>query len=140
MLIGELGRQAGVSTRTLRYYESIGLLAARRTSSGYRDYDDADLAAVREIRTLVEHGFTLEETRPFLDCMRAGNAVAGSCPDSLAVYRRKLGEVDTYLARLNRIRTELEASLQDALRSRGQAADQPRCAFSPTEHPPEGPR
>src|ERR1700712_5004111 len=123
MLIGQLSRQAGVSTRTLRYYESLGLLAAKRTASGYRDYDEADLAAVREIRTLVKHGFTLEETRPFLDCLRAGNAIAGSCPDSLAVYRRKLGEVDEYLARLQRIRTELEASLRNALGSRGPASD-----------------
>src|ERR1700712_3982390 len=129
MLIGQLSRQAGVSTRTLRYYESLGLLAAKRTASGYRDYDEADLAAVREIRTLVEHGFTLEETRPFLDCLRAGNAVAGSCPDSLAVHRRKLDEVAEYLARLNPIRAELEASLQDALRSRARPGDEPRCAF-----------
>jgi DNA-binding transcriptional MerR regulator len=129
MLIGELGRQAGVSTRTLRYYETLGLLPARRTSNGYRDYDETDLAAVREIRSLIDLGFSLDETRPFLDCLRAGNAVAGSCPDSLAVYRRKLDEVDAYLQRLTRIRADLEAAVDDALLQRG-APPEPRCAFS----------
>jgi DNA-binding transcriptional MerR regulator len=37
--IGELGERAGVSTKTIRFYESVGVLAPpRRTPSGYRDY------------------------------------------------------------------------------------------------------
>src|ERR1700712_310628 len=110
MLIGELGRQAGVSTRTLRYYEALGLIPARRTSNGYRDYDESDLAAVREIRTLIDLGFSLDQTRPFLECLRAGNAVAGSCPDSLEVYRHKLDEVEAWITRLQQIRAGLQAS------------------------------
>ena len=45
MKIGELGDRCGVTAKTIRYYESIGLLAEPdRTSSGYRDYgDDASL-------------------------------------------------------------------------------------------------
>ena len=134
MLIGELGRQAGVSTRTLRYYEALGLIPARRTSNGYRDYDESDLAAVREIRTLIDLGFSLDQTRPFLECLRAGNAVAGSCPDSLAVYRRKLDEVDAYLVRLTRVRSDLEAAVHDALHERG-LPPEPRCAFSSASSP-----
>lgn len=130
MLIGELGRRAGVSPRTLRYYESLGLLRSRRTSNGYREYDDDDLVAVQEIRSLVELGFTLEETRPFLECLRAGNSVAGSCPDSLAVYRHKLDEVDAYLDRLTRVRSELASALEDAQRARRLTPDEPGCAFS----------
>lgn len=130
MLIGELGRRAGVSTRTVRYYESLGLLQASRASNGYREYGDDDLAAVLEIRSLIDLGFSLEETRPFLECLRAGNAVAGSCPDSLAVYRRKLDEVDAYLERLTRVRSELTAALHDAQRARSHQTDEPRCAFS----------
>jgi DNA-binding transcriptional MerR regulator len=130
MRIGELSRQAGVSPRTLRHYESLGLLPAARSSNGYRSYDADDLQAVREIRALVELGFSLEETRPFLECLRAGNALGGSCPDSLAVYRRKLDEVDAYLAKLVRIRAALEDSLDAALRLRRPPPDEPRCAFS----------
>ena len=43
MRIGELAARVGTSTRTLRYYESRGLLRARRAVNGYRDYDEDDL-------------------------------------------------------------------------------------------------
>ena len=85
MRIGELARQAGVSTRTLRHYEALGLVTARRAANGYRDYGGAELRAVAEIRSLAELGFSLEETRPFVECLRAGHALSGSCPDSIAV-------------------------------------------------------
>ena len=136
MRIGELGRRAGVSTRTLRHYEALGLLPARRTANGYRDYDEADAAAVVEIRTLVGLGFALEDTRPFVDCLRAGNPSGASCADSVAVYRRKLAEADASLARLHAVRGELAAQLRDAL-----AARTPRCAFDhgPTISPEEQP-
>jgi hypothetical protein len=50
--IGELAARVGTSTRTLRYYEARGLLPARRSVNGYRDYDEDDLRLVREIRAL----------------------------------------------------------------------------------------
>lgn len=73
MRIGELARRAGVSTRTLRHYEAMGLVTARRAANGYRGYAGAELRAVAEIRALAGLGFTLEETRPFVECLRAGN-------------------------------------------------------------------
>ena len=135
MRIGELGRRAGVSTRTLRHYESLGLLSARRRANGYREYDEGDAAAVAEIRALVGLGFALEDTRPFVECLRAGNASGGSCPDSLAVYRRKLAEVDAYLVRLRRVRDELAAQLHAAQAARAA----PRCALAPDPYPQEEP-
>jgi DNA-binding transcriptional MerR regulator len=125
MRIGELGCRAGVSARTLRHYEELGLLEARRRSNGYRDYDERDLRVVAEIRSLVELGFALEETRPFVECLRAGNPTGASCPDSRAVQRRKLAEVDDWLARLQAVRRELVAQLGDP--------PVPRCAVTPDE-------
>jgi DNA-binding transcriptional MerR regulator len=122
MRIGELADRVGVSTRTLRHYESLGLLPGRRGANGYRVYDDADVRAVREIRMLVGLGFALEETRPFVDCLRAGHERAGSCPDSLAVLRRKIAEVDESVDRLRRVRAELGDQLVEATHA--------RCEFS----------
>ena len=49
--IGELGREAGVSAKTIRYYESVGLLdEPARTESGYRDYDDDAVERLRFVR------------------------------------------------------------------------------------------
>ncbi|AHH93441.1 MerR family transcriptional regulator [Kutzneria viridogrisea] len=111
MRIGELAELTGTSTRSLRYYEEQGLLSARRDAKGYREYDEADLRAVREIRSLLAIGFGLEDTRPFVACLRAGGASGDSCPDSVAVYRRKLAEIDDCIDRLQAVRTQLARSI-----------------------------
>lgn len=125
MRIGELGDRAGVSTRTLRHYEHLGLLPARRRANGYREYDDHDLRVVAEIRSLVELGFSLEETRPFVECLRSGQPTGVSCAASREVQRRKLAEVDAWLGRLHSVRDELAAQLG--------APPEPRCAVTPRE-------
>ncbi|AKG44035.1 MerR family transcriptional regulator [Streptomyces xiamenensis] len=129
MRISELAERAGVSTRTLRDGgtsrpkaggEARGLLSAPRAANGYRVYDDADLEVVRQIRTLQGSGFGLEETRPFVECLRAGHPRGDSCPDSLDVYRRKLAEIDALMERLRAVRAEVSERL---LRS----ATEPKC-------------
>ncbi|WP_304451668.1 MerR family transcriptional regulator [Nocardiopsis sp. YSL2] len=114
MRIGELARRAGVSTRTLRYYESRGLIPSRREVNGYRVYDDADLRLVEQIRTLQDFGFGLEETRPFVECLRAGHPTGDSCPASLEVYRGKLAELDTLIDELRAVRHQVSAQLARA--------------------------
>lgn len=119
MRIGELARTTGTTARALRYYEAQGLLSAPRTSNGYREYDETHLKLVREIQALQAVGFALEDTRPFVECLRAGNESGDSCPDSVAVYQRKLAEVDGMLARLTEVRRELADKLQRSRDDRG---------------------
>jgi DNA-binding transcriptional MerR regulator len=114
MRIGELAERAGTTTRTLRYYESRGLLPARRAVNGYRAYDEEDLRLLRQIRLLQDFGFELEETRPFVDCLRAGHPSGDSCPASLEVYRRKLAEIDDCLDRLLAVREQVRGELARA--------------------------
>ncbi len=114
MRIGELANRAGTSTRTLRYYEEHGLLAARRTTNGYRDYDETDLRLVREIRSLLDIGFNLEETRPFVECLRSGRRTGAECPASLEVLGRKLVDLDTCIARLLAVRGQVSREIAAA--------------------------
>ncbi|EFL34964.1 Cu(I)-responsive transcriptional regulator [Streptomyces viridochromogenes DSM 40736] len=114
MRIGELAARAGTTTRTLRYYESRGLLPARRAGNGYRTYDESDLRLLRQIRTLQDFGFDLEETRPFVECLRAGHPEGDSCPASLAVYRRKLDELDSLIGQLSGVRDTVARQLARA--------------------------
>ncbi|MGN9914754.1 MerR family transcriptional regulator [Phytohabitans sp. LJ34] len=107
MRIGELAGQAGTTTRALRYYEAHGLVRPRRAANGYRDYDEAELRVVREIRALLAAGFVLDEIRPFVACLRAGNPSGDVCPDSVSVLRRKLAEVEAYIERLETVRRQL---------------------------------
>ncbi|WIX99987.1 MerR family transcriptional regulator [Amycolatopsis mongoliensis] len=115
MRIGELARRTGTTTRALRFYEAQGLLAARRSANGYREYDEGDLQLVKEIQTLQTVGLSLDETRPFVDCLRSGHETGDSCASSIEVYRRKLEEADALLSRLGGIRAELAAKLAGAL-------------------------
>ncbi|MFJ3498856.1 MerR family transcriptional regulator [Streptomyces sp. NPDC086091] len=118
MRIGELAARAGTTTRALRYYEARGLLPARRDTLGHRAYDEGDLRLLRQIRTLREAGFDLEETRPFVECLRAGHPEGDTCPASLAVYRRKLDELDALVAELTAARARVAGQLARAERAR----------------------
>jgi DNA-binding transcriptional MerR regulator len=118
MLIGELAEQAGTSTRTLRYYEAHGLVRPARSANGYRVYDEAELRVVNEIRALIAVGFDLDDIRPFVACLRAGNTSGDVCPDSVAVLRRKLAEVDACIDRLRAVRQQLHTQLTKAISER----------------------
>ncbi|GAB2858580.1 MerR family transcriptional regulator [Streptomyces deserti] len=118
MRIGELAARAGTTTRTLRYYEARGLLPARRDANGYRTYDETDLKLLRQIRTLQDCGFELEETRPFVECLRAGHPEGDTCPASLAVYRRKLDELDALIGELSAVRRTVARQLARAEHAR----------------------
>src|SRR4030081_3938506 len=111
MRIGELARRAGTTTRALRFYESQGLLEARRSANGYREYDEEDFRLVNEILTLQAVGLSLNDTRTFVECLRASNETGDSCVYSIEAYKPKLAEVDACLNRLNSVRASLLVKL-----------------------------
>ncbi|NDZ78717.1 MerR family transcriptional regulator [Streptomyces sp. SID10853] len=129
MRIGELAERAGTTTRALRYYESRELLPARRAVNGYRTYDEDDLRLLQQIRTLQDFGFDLEETRPFVECLRAGHPAGDVCPASLAVYRRKLSELDALIGELQGVRARVGAELARA-EAELPGGPEPRCELS----------
>ncbi len=114
MKIGELAREAGVSTKAVRYYESVGLLHAERLSNGYRDYAIQDVRMVREIRELAAVGIRVEQAKPFLDCLIAGNSKGDDCPDAVTAYREAITELDGRIADLAGRRAALTELLNDA--------------------------
>ncbi|WP_045742168.1 MerR family transcriptional regulator [Actinoplanes rectilineatus] len=114
MLIGELAREAGVTIRALRYYEKAGLLTPARSANGYRHYDEVALRQVAQIRELTALGLSVEETRPFVECLAGGHDSADECPASLAAYRAAIDALSTRIARLTRWRDELAGHLDSA--------------------------
>lgn len=66
--VGELARRTGLSVRTLRYYDGIGLLSpSRRSEGGHRLYTAKDVVRLQRIKSLRALGFTLREIREYLD-------------------------------------------------------------------------
>ncbi|MER5547829.1 MerR family transcriptional regulator [Streptomyces sp. NPDC002589] len=114
MRISELARQAGVTTKAVRYYESLGLITPERLANGYRNYDEDDVRLVREIRTLHRLGIPVERTRPFLECLAAGRVYADDCPASLAGYREAIDELTERIEALSARRAVLITHLNAA--------------------------
>lgn len=83
MRIGQLADAAGVSAKTVRYYESEGLLhEPDRTPSGYRDYDADTVDRLAFIRHAQAAGLTLRQIREILEVRDGAHAPAGTSPTS----------------------------------------------------------
>lgn len=120
MKIGEVGEHADVSVKTIRYYESIGLLAEpSRTPSGYRDYDAVAVDRLKFIRDAQATGLTLAEIASVLELKGSGEQ---SCSHTAALLDRHLTEIDEQIERLENTRTALTA-----LADRAEALDPSSC-------------
>lgn len=73
--IRQVAQKVGVSSKTLRYWESRGLIArAARTHTNYRRYTQADLERILFIRKAQSLGFTLVEIRRVFELAGSGQA------------------------------------------------------------------
>ncbi|GIG53967.1 heavy metal-responsive transcriptional regulator [Demequina activiva] len=112
MRIGELARQAGVTAKTVRYYESIGLLAdPGRTGSGYREYGEDALERLRFVRDAQAAGLTLKESGTILDMKSEGER---TCHHTQELLDRHLADIDAQIASLEAARAELRGLSQRA--------------------------
>ncbi|WNI18994.1 MerR family transcriptional regulator [Actinacidiphila sp. ITFR-21] len=96
MRIGELASRAGVSVRSLRYYEEQGLLSSTRSGSGQRYFAEDDVERVTFIRRLYAAGLssrTIVELLPCVDSPSEGNT--GTALERMAQERDRLsGHID----------------------------------------------
>ena len=90
--IGELAKRSGATTKTIRYYELLGLLREpERTESGYRLYDEADVERLTFVRKAKTLGFSLTEIKETLALFDSQQA---PCVHVLALLDRKILEID----------------------------------------------
>ena len=120
MKIGELGEACGVTTKTIRFYESIGLFdEPGRTAGGYRDYGDEAVERLRFIRDAQATGLTLSEIASVLELKVAGE---GSCAHTSALINTHLTAIDDQIEQLTAARRELAA-----LAKRAESLDPASC-------------
>jgi DNA-binding transcriptional MerR regulator len=103
MQIGEVARRAGITLRTVRYYEELGLINHTvRTKGGFRLYDDGELRKLEMIRDLQELDFPLAKIRSLFARKRAaqsGAELAGELRETLAAQLREMeGRITRYQA------------------------------------------
>lgn len=105
MNIGQAADRSGVSAKTIRYYEEIGLIPeATRTESGYRIYSERDVETLRFIQHARGLGFSVKDVARLLDLWR-DKGRASSDVKSLA--RAHVEAVDRKIDELQRMRDTL---------------------------------
>ncbi|MFN3255246.1 MAG: heavy metal-responsive transcriptional regulator [Ilumatobacter sp.] len=126
MRIGELADTAGVTTKTIRYYESIGLLdPPARTESGYRSYGLPAIERLDFVKQAQASGLSLADIRSILDIKDRGGA---SCEHTRELLARHLDELDRKIAELHTARAELRSMYErSAALDPGDCTDANRC-------------
>jgi DNA-binding transcriptional MerR regulator len=105
MRIGEVAGRAGVTAKTIRFWEDQHLLQhPARTAAGYRDYDPVIVERLTFIRHAQAAGLTLEHIRQILDIRDSGQP---PCVHVTVLIAQRLGEVEARLAELTRTRDQL---------------------------------
>ena len=120
MNIGQVARASGVPSKTIRYYEEIGLIArAARSSGNYRVYGGTDVQTLRFIQRARGLGFSVEEVGALLALWRDR---ARSSAQVKALAERHLRDIDRKIAEMASIRATLEQ-----LTARCHGDDRPDC-------------
>lgn len=117
--VGQLATALGLRTKTVRYYDDIGLLtAARRTAAGYRVYGARERAILGFILKAKAVGLSLGEIREILRLKRQGSEpcrhVAGLLDSKIAEVERQLEALEAYRQELRVMRDQPAASSRTA--------------------------
>ena len=103
--IGEVARRTGLPVKTIRYYCDEGLLQPRaRSESGYRLFDEENLAELTIIRSLRAMDVSIPELARILEVRRAGVCNCSVLKDSIAA---KLDSINLRIAELAAMKEEL---------------------------------
>lgn len=105
LLIGQVTDQSGIPIRTIRYYESLGLLqSSGRTEGGFRQFSSDVLTRLAFIKRAQHLGLSLEEIGNILQVYDQGQPPCGEIQEKLA---EKLLQIDRQIDQLLTLRSEI---------------------------------
>jgi len=108
MHIGELAERTGLSLRTIRHYDDVGLLpATARTDGGFRVYSEDDFERLMVIKQMKPLGFSLEEMAEILQIFSAE-------PDSPAASEASQAKLAGFLEKAVAERAKMARNLAQA--------------------------
>ena len=116
MNIGTAAREAGLPTKTVRYYADIGLVRPQgRGDNGYRDYGVGEVQRLKFVRRARAFGFSVEECRELLGLYADRNRASA---DVKQIAQQRIERIDAQMAELAALRDDL-ARLAEACRGDG---------------------
>jgi len=107
--IGRLAKDLGITTRTIRYYEEIGLMGAtERLGGGTRTYNREDVLRLKFILKLKELGISLKEMQELAENFDINQRSFGTItPKLMEILDVHIGKVDQKIANLASLRSEI---------------------------------
>ncbi|MEU2105400.1 MerR family transcriptional regulator [Nocardia sp. NPDC019255] len=123
MRIGELAERTGVSVRSLRYYETKGLLSSQRSSGGQREYAEAAVERVLRIQEMFAAGLRSDTIGELLPCINDvdGTPNAMATPFLVEKLTEERARIDQAMRDLRRTSDVLDGIIRAA---GGEAAEQ----------------
>lgn len=126
--IGEVAERLGLSLRTIRYYEEVGVVTpSARSAGGFRLYSEADVARLVLVKWMKPLDFTLDQMREVLDALDELDdpTVEGerraSLVERLDMFRLAAEERSANLRNQLRIAEEFAADLKQRIAARQEA-------------------
>ncbi|TNC29451.1 MerR family transcriptional regulator [Amycolatopsis alkalitolerans] len=117
MRIGELSERSGASRRLLRYYEEQKLIVAERSPNGYREYDEASVDRVTQIRGLLDAGLPTRIIKQILPCLDKPRVIhfSDATPEMIATLEQERDRMTERIAVLTRNRDAIAEYLETVL-------------------------
>ena len=119
MKIGDVAEASGLSAKTIRYYEDIGLVRPLRGENGYRAFVETDVHKLRFLARARSLGFSIEECRTLLSLYEDRSRASA---DVKALAEAHLSRIDRKIAELGGLRDTL-----GSLVARCQGDERPDC-------------
>jgi MerR family copper efflux transcriptional regulator len=112
MRIGEFAERAGVTPRTVRYYESLGLLGpSERAGTGFRYYTEVELARLKKIGALKGLGLSLEEVATVIPLYFEDSTLLRGKQKVVEILKTHLQETNEKIAALTQFQSELQSNI-----------------------------
>ncbi|WP_396266082.1 MerR family DNA-binding transcriptional regulator [Halobacillus salinarum] len=109
--IAESAEEFGVSQRTIRYYEEIGLLHPERTAANKRLYSKAEMAKLKLIFRGKRYGFSLEEIKEMVLLFDQDRTGKKQLEVTVDYGRKRIAEIEATIAEFQEMKQEMEALL-----------------------------
>lgn len=107
MNVGDAARRSGLPSKTIRYYEDIGLISPSRAANGYRDYAEDDIHRLAFLKRARGLGFSIEDCRQLMalyrDRSRASHDVREIASAHVAAIAEKVRELEEMRATLQKL-------------------------------------
>ena len=111
--IGDLAKRVGVTVRTVRYYEELGLFSPANISpGGFRLYTESDLRKLNYIKRFRDLDFPLNEILQLLSSSKGSQNKLDKITSSLALLQKQLKQVENKMKELEDIKKDLNHAVQ----------------------------